>query len=300
MALVALLQCDDVADRLERNSVFGAVMEFSEAWRRGTWEGIQPHLALLLLDDEVRWLGRAQAGRAITTRDRIVRVTDIEEIDPIPLSELGHALPSRHRTVVGRIGVLPPGGGAAVVNALRELRPTFTDLISRLQRPLNLQLPHGRAGELLNQERDGLGVLLDLAGIRRQVLRTWSPARLGVPFLAGFPESVALEDDLITHDIERFGSWLSLPSSQVAWRAFTDGRSRIFVMNANRTAVERTLGVDVVYWHAERGSFVLVQYKKMQRQGSEKQDRFKLIYRPDHNLESELERMRRVDAMCSG
>jgi hypothetical protein len=70
-------------------------------------------------------------------------------------------------------------------------------------------------------------------------------------------------------------------------------------MNANRTAVEHTLGVDVVYWNEQRSSFVLVQYKKLRREGNDNEGTTQPEYRPDHNLGGELERMRQVDARCT-
>lgn len=53
----------------------------------------------------------------------------------------------------------------------------------------------------------------------------------------------------------------------------------MFVMNANRTPVERTLGVDLVYWNEQERAFVLVQYKKMVRRRVGK-DRYKESYGP--------------------
>jgi hypothetical protein len=69
-------------------------------------------------------------------------------------------------------------------------------------------------------------------------------------------------------------------------------------MNANRTADERTLGVDVVYLNESLDSFVLVQYKKLKR--SRRNSKSTLSFRPDANLPKELERMRRVDALSHG
>lgn len=298
--MVAIINGENVADRLEQQTVFGDAITFTQAWRRVDWEGSKPHLALIVLDGEVGLLGRAQAGSQITTVDRIVRVAEVQHIDPIPLEELRRALPSRHQRNVDRIGILPPHGGEAVVRALLQVRPHEADLIRSLQRPLEVRFPRGRAGELLNQERDGLGLVLDLAGIGRQALRSWSAPQTGVPFLAGIPDRTALEDHLIAHDTERFGSWLPEDTGDVAWRSFTDGRRRVFVMNANRTAVEHTLGVDVVYWNEQQSSFVLVQYKKMRREDDEPGGGpTRLVYRPDRNLERELERMRQVDAQCT-
>ena len=243
---------------------------------------------------------RARGGRPVTDRDRIVKITEIQEISPLPISELQAALPRRHRDVMSRSGILPPAGGNAVIGALKQLLPVDADLIDHLQRPLGFRLPEGPRGELLNQERDGLGLLLDIADVGRQpFLHSWSPTSTDVPFLVGIPDRTELEDHLIAHDIERFSSWFPAATNQLAWRAFRSGSRRVFIMNANRTPVEHTLGVDVVYWNENEGSFVLVQYKKMQREnGEDAEDTNYLAYRPDNNLESELERMRRVDVMC--
>jgi hypothetical protein len=297
--LVAIFEGETIRELLQKNTLFGETISFSQASRRKEWEGAKPHLALILLEDEVSLLGRAQAGQAITTFDRIIRVTEAQHISPIPMQELREALPRRHQGILERTGILPKGGGGAIVRALIELRPHEVDLIRSLQRPSRIIFPRGYAGELLNQERDGLGLLLGLAGIGRQALRSWSPSPHGVPFLAGIPDRTPLEDHLIAHDVERFGSWVPGETGEVAWRSFTDGRRRVFIMNANRTAIEHTLGVDVVYWNEQESSFVLVQYKKMRKESDAPDGPSRLVYRPDGNLEAELERMRQVDAQCT-
>lgn len=276
--MVALIWCDHfAADRLERRGAYnpnvferganlGTGAELSEARRRREWEGSAPHLALLVNEDweEIRWLGRARGGRPITDRDRIVKITEIQEIDPLPISELQAVLPRRHRDVMSRSGILPSAGGKVIIGALKELRSGYVDLIDHLQRPFGFRIPAGPQGELLNQERDGLGLLLDIADVGRQpVLHSWSLTRTDVPFLVGIPNRAELEDHLIAHDVERFSSWFSTATSQLPWRAFTSGNRRVFVMNANRTPVEHTLGVDVVYWNENEGSFVLEDYLKV-------------------------------------
>ncbi len=116
------MQCgEEIADRLDRRDVFGGPAEFTEAWRRASWKGAQAHLALLIQDEHIQWLGRAQGGSAITSRDRIVGVIDVEEIDPIPVAAVGESLPRRHRHLMQSTGILPPAGGVAVVSALGNL-----------------------------------------------------------------------------------------------------------------------------------------------------------------------------------
>ncbi|MCU7730914.1 hypothetical protein ODJ79_44980 [Actinoplanes sp. KI2] len=300
--MVAMLWCDlTIADRLDRLSAFGRPMEFSEAWRGSDWEGAQPHVAILIYQDEIRWLGRALGGRRITSRDRIVNCFDIQEIDPIAINHLRGALPPRYWSVVERRGILPPATGNAVVRALVQLRPYVANDLRWLARDRDIRLPPGKRGEVLSQERDGTGLILSVAGYDRGVLRSWSEPPAEVPFLGGIPdERPALEDHLINHDVERFSNWLPASTESVAWRAFTDGQSRLFVMNANRTAVENTLGVDVVYFNERRSSFVLVQYKKMSREQLKADGSRTLGYRPDSKLKGELARMEKVDRLCSG
>lgn len=301
--MVALISCGEgLADRLDWQDVAGQDARFTEAWRRDAWEGVHAHVALLLYGDRVKWIGQARGGHAITTFDRVVTVDQIEEIDEVRSSELAAVLPKRHRGLLDRRGVLPPAGARALVDALVDLRPSVADLIGRLQQPNGLRLPRGRRGEILSQERDGLGLLLDIGGVGRNVLRAWTPPPAGVPFLSGMPETPALEDHLIAHDIDRFSDWLSVPTDDVAWRGYEGGGRRMFVMNANRTPVEQTLGVDVVYWNEQEKAFVLVQYKKMTRVQNGKNrsgaTRYKDVFRPDRNLADELKRMTAIDALC--
>jgi hypothetical protein len=145
-------------------------------------------------------------------------------------------------------------------------------------------------------------LLLDIAGVSRGVLRMWNQPPAATPFLHGMSSTPALEDHLIAYDVERFSDWVNVATDDVAWRAFASARRRIFVMNAKRTPVERTLGVDVVYWNDQDKAFVLVQYKKMTRESTGKSrsgsTAYRGIYRPDRNLLAELARMAAIDALC--
>ncbi len=300
--MVAMLQTTaSVEDRIDRTTVFGEPAGYTEAWQRDRWKGRDPHLALLLdpIEEEIRWLGRAQGGRQLTTVDRLVSVTEILELDePVGLDLLEGELSARHERVLQRRGILPPRGGEAVVAALSKLRPEYAEDIDRLSRPATFVLPPGRRGQTLALERDAVGVLLELGGMARRPLRLWSsppPSAASSSFLAGLPETDQLEDTLIAYDAERFGDWVREPTTRLDWRLFKDGRREMLIMNANRTAVERTLGVDVVYYNKPLNSFVLVQYKRMIQRG-----KTPAAYRPDKNLIEELKRMRRIDALSEG
>jgi hypothetical protein len=67
--------------------------------------------------------------------------------------------------------------------------------------------------------------------------------------------------------------------------SFSVGKRQLHVFYANRNDIEKTCGVDLVYYNAFFQSFVLVQYKLM---GSEPGG---FVYRPDSQFEIELARM---------
>lgn len=299
--MVAILNCDlRLENRLDALTSEGKTGQYTEAWRRTEWSGALPHVALILdSSGEVKWLGRAKGGRPLTTLDRLVSITDVLELDnPIRLGELEPHIPARHRPMLVRRGMLPPRGGEAVIAAMLRLFPDLASRVAYLGRLDVAQLPDGHRGEVLNMERDGLGLLLEIAGMSRAVLREWAEPGPDSPFLAGLPERTPIEDAQIGYDVERFADLVREPETRIEWRTFSGGGRRLHVMNANRTRVERTLGVDVVYLNEPEDSFVLVQYKRLQR--SKAGSSTPAFYRPDANLEDELVRMRRIDGLSHG
>ncbi|MEV7971058.1 hypothetical protein AB0O34_34450 [Sphaerisporangium sp. NPDC088356] len=295
--MVALLWADEaITERLDSLSLASKPLEYSEAWRTGTWKKQEAQLAVIVDAGVIRWLGRAVRGNRISSVDFLVAVREIVGIDATSLTEVTRQLPPRHTEVLAVKGVLPPAGGVALVAALKALHPDYAGLIDHLSRPLPYELPSGEPGELLNQQRDAAGILLDIGGMERGVLRSWNGHSAEVPFLSGVPRRAALEEALISHDIGRFSTWMHIPAVDVEWRCFTNGRRKMFIMNANCTPVEHSLGVDLVYYSPEASSFTMIQYKKMRPYKNRM--RAQLLYRPDGNIEEELDRMKRVDDFC--
>ncbi|MEU1801398.1 hypothetical protein [Streptomyces sp. NPDC019937] len=120
-----------------------------------------------------------------------------------------------------------------------------------------------------------------------------------VPFIARLQtrNGPAHEDDLIAHDSRRFGDWLGPEDwlQRSAWAGFRQGDQRLVIYNANRKAAEKTLGVDLIYYHETRDCFVLVQYKRMSKSGTSE---WRYYPSSDSNLTEQLERMREIDTEC--
>jgi hypothetical protein len=298
--MTALLWLDEDREWIVRDRVAGdGDGRITLAWPRGEWKGADPQLVLIVARDHgwqpaVVWLALARPGRVVSTFERSITLERFFALEPpLSIEELSDALPPRHRRVVERHGPLPPGGGRYLVEALLSLRPDMQDAVSELT-DLDVVVPTGRIGELLAWEKDATGTLLEIGGVRRDVLRRWRPSNSDVPFLVGLPELRVHENTLIDYDASQFAEWIPAEARQVGWRVFASGAQRMFVMNANATSVEHTLGVDLVYFNEARGSLVLVQYKKLVRDRNGAWH-----YRPKGRLISELTRMRKVDEQCA-
>jgi len=100
-----------------------------------------------------------------------------------------------------------------------------------------------------------------------------------------------MEDSVVEHDGRTFPDY-ELVGSDITGRAvFEKGHERLEVFTANRRPLEQVFGVDLIYVNVTRQNIVMVQYKMLkprQRKGGDKD----WIYRPDANLDSEIERMR--------
>ncbi|MBF6352876.1 hypothetical protein IU448_28265 [Nocardia flavorosea] len=64
-------------------------------------------------------------------------------------------------------------------------------------------------------------------------------------------------------------------------------------MNVNRTRIEENLGPDLLYYHVQRRCFVLVQYKRMEKENAVWR------YRVDDHFRDQLSKMRDLDSACA-
>lgn len=271
--------------------------------RHQHWSGEIDELVspvLLVRDDgqnprQITGLCVVRLGKRVGDFDRRLRVERVHGVgDPIPWVDLMARLSEAESNAVAQLGGrLRSDVASRVVTELLVLRPGLAGSLGDLLDSPQVDLS-GAAGQRLAQEKDAVGALLTIAGMPRDILRDWSGAAPDVPFLDGLPQQEEYETTLIAHDAGRFAGWIPAPVSRPRWRRFVRGTQELFVMNADSTSVEHSLGVDMVYFHEQRQSFVLVQYKKLSRSGQGD-----WIYRPDARMRSQLDRMRAVDADCA-
>jgi hypothetical protein len=285
---------DAVANSIENNDQFSTTVTQSRIKPR------HAEIALVSLEGtSVDYLGISQVGRRVATGQVTIAISNLIGIDDLPCDEIKAKLASRFSKSFD-----PPSEGAwrptprlweQVLKIVRAERPGASQKLDELNRMVAASRPaRGRiAGGLEVFERDAIASALQTFGgsaFRKKVLRRAGPPPRNpavAPFLSQLREVSVREDPQITHDQSAF------PGMEVARRdvvgsvVLTNGVEDLTILNCNRQPLERTLGVDLIYYSHRFESFVLVQYKRMSegKRGAE--------YRPgnDPSHEKELQRM---------
>jgi hypothetical protein len=184
---------------------------------------------------------------------------------------------------------------------LKYLRPDVAkdlDTLDRMRQDANRGLEREQGFQIMAQEKDAVGLALDIFGNKRlSVVPEWRPEDGNyrpAPFILGLNKTFLREDAMIFHDSRIFGDWREIDSYQTGPSAvFQRGDEALTIINANRNPIEESLGVDLIYYSHFYDSFVMVQYKRMVEEA-----RNTWVYRPysDDGYEKELSRMKGFEA----
>jgi hypothetical protein len=250
------------------------------------------------------YVGISRVGRLIVTGQVTLAVSNLIELKHLSMEVIREKLPPR----LAR-GFVPPQSGVyrPTPRLWEELTDVVTQGISKRRdriRDLGKIIDAARIrdrwieGGLEVFERDAVASALQAwAGpsFRKKVLRSAVPGTGSsvAPFLSQLRDVAVREDAQINHDHALFPGMKLLRRAIVGSIVLHDGGEYLTILNCNRQPLERTLGVDLVYYSHRFDSFVLVQYKRMT------QREYRSEYRPDAdpNHKKELERMVAADRM---
>ena len=305
---------------LIQDNVEGGYDTFSDALSLPDWGLGQLNIALLCFSEgTIDYISLAKKGKRVVTSKNRIDFSGLVNLQAIPIQAIEVRLGNRlqhyfTRASQGNGGVIPPATWAALLGAIKAERPNLVEEIDRLlslQRYSGYHL-HGEAAELLLQEREALGIALDIFSgsnqLRNRVLSEWAPYDDTVvdvndeqetatlanlepgrsSFMKGISQRYLLEEAAIQHDLFNWPGMTPLHESGVS--IFEQGGRRLEVHYANRNALEHTLGVDLIYYSEAFQLFVLIQYKLMRDEAGS------ISYRPDSQLIAELARMDAVNA----
>jgi hypothetical protein len=256
---------------------------------------------------QITHLAQGARGMQAGTNQRRLNLTAIHSLrNPVGIDALTKGVGHEIRRFVERGftegGLLTGKSFDAVVSILSSLSPELRDLLARYSADRR-----ERIGQLSNEERGALAAqkeavngALMIADIERRPLLEWTPAPQTRPrsFLEGLSTARVSEEQLIWYDqLRGFPGFQEVGRSVTGVAQFQNDNIVLDVIVANRTALERQTGADLIYFNATFQSFVLIQYKVMEPYADGREPGFRF---PNKQLTAELARMDATLALIDG
>lgn len=214
---------------------------------------------------------------------------------PVWVDTLIHEIPSRLKKVArDRLldgGLFTLKTFEAIVEALRTLSPETHEVLDRYSRSRAEKISRltARARDSLAHQKQALVTALSIAGISREELQKWSPPDQGTPtsFLDGLSSTRLREDPMVINDLTKVPGFDLIKTHPYCAAIFESESERLTVVLANRLPLEEQTGTDLIYFNETYQSFVMVQYKAMERD-----DEVGALFRlPSAQLDEEILRM---------
>jgi hypothetical protein len=287
-------------DRIERRASAHHFRRYAEhivlVFSQGGWE--LPSGQRIL---ELTAVANAEGGPRIGNLGlRWLTVEPWRHIERLALSEILAGMSSARaadliRVLSGPARPLPPVTAAETVDAIRQLRPSFYDLVTELEEQRPERTLRRRPGARRLMRRDCAVTALRLFD------RNWRRLNpLPEPSPAEFDLSLddvvrTSENDYSPDDAAVFPGWERPARSRLGWWEFRSRGRRLPIKNLNVSSAETATGADLVYARRNPDAFVLVQYKLLRPDS-----RGEPFYKPDGRLGSQVQKLIRLESAPAG
>ncbi len=243
--------------------------------------------------------------RAGTGLSRL-NIDKTEELsEPISVRKLLNRLPKRNAASIRKRfqsgGLLTEKGFSAVVETIRPLARQASALLDRFSetRTARIRRLPDKARENLAQQKEAVLTALSIAGLSRDPVQEWTPSdETPVSFLDGLPSVRLREDPMVVNDMQNLPGFDVIKTYPYGAAVFESEETseRLTVILANRLPLEKQTGTDLLYFNETYQSFVMVQYKAMERADRKSGIPIYLYRLPNAQLKEEIDRM---DAVLS-
>lgn len=230
-------------------------------------------------------------GGFATLKMRFANMVVFDE--PIPLSQLNlNDLDSKVSTP-SSIKRLDATTWSQLLGHIKTARPNDASnidaLVSTREAERRLLGDSGRVARL-NEQRDGLGLALDIGGLdRASALKSIRVEQVDqADSIVDLLDEVVpvYERSMIEHDGALFQSLLQVEPGDSA--IFSNGHDRsVRIWVTDRTDLEQVLGIDLIVYSTQYNNFLLLQYKRMRKDG----DGWSYSISPSSNLKNQLAQM---------
>jgi hypothetical protein len=263
-----------------------------------------PLVCFVANDTAITHIASGRRGSSAGTGLRRLNLEKAEKLStPIAFASIINELPKRFRASVKKRfdygGLLTEKGFSAAVEAIRKLEPHSSSLLDRYSstRASRIDRLSARARESLAYQKEAILTALSIADISREAVQEWSVTE-DTPrsFLDGLSVARLREDQMILNDLSKIpgfdllGDGIHITGQAV----FQSETERLTVVLANRLGLEEQTGADLIYFNELFQSFVMVQYKAMEREDDGDGNTNAGFRLPNTQLAEEIARMDRL------
>jgi hypothetical protein len=260
-----------------------------------------PLVCFVVSAGKLTHIGLGRRGVRAGTGLRRLNIEKTKKLpEPLSIRKLLNRLPKRNAASVRKRfqsgGLLTEKGSTAIVEAVRQFAPQASTLLERFSqtRTERIRRLSDRAKDNLAQQKEALLTALSIAGLSRDPVQEWAPLdEAPASFLDGLPSVRLREDPMVVNDLQKLPGFEAIKTYPYGAAVFESEATseRITVILANRLPLEEQTGTDLIYFNETYQSFVMVQYKAMEREGR-RDGPSDAIYRlPNAQLKEELDRM---------
>lgn len=258
-----------------------------------------PLVCFVIGGRKVTHIALGRRGNGAGTGLRRLNFDKAEKLpEPLAVHRILRLLPNRNKASVEKRfvsgGLLTEKGFAAVVEAIRQLAPQSSSILERYsnERIERVGRLSPKARESLAYQKEAVLTALSIAGISRDPVQEWAPPD-GTPvsFLEGLPSARLREDPMVVHDLVHLPGFDILKTYPYNAAVFESDSERLTVILANRLPLEEQTGTDLIYFNETFQSFVMVQYKAMEREDDDDGNMNAGFRLPNTQLAEEIARM---------
>lgn len=258
-----------------------------------------PLVCFVLCGRKVTHIALGRRGVGAGTGLRRLNFDKTEKLpSPLSVAQILKLLPKRNKASVEKRfasgGLLTEKGFAAVVEVVRQLAPQSSAILERYssERMARIGRLSPKARENLAYQKEAVLTALSIADMSRNSVQEWSPPDgMPVSFLDGLPSARLREDPMVIHDLMHLPGFDILKTYPYNAAVFESDSERLTVILANRLPLEEQTGTDLIYYNETLQSFVMVQYKAMEREDDEHGVAQAVFRLPNAQLTEELTRM---------
>lgn len=260
-----------------------------------------PLVCFIVLDGlSISYVARGRKGLVAGTELRRLNIEEPTKLaKPISISEIVNAsstkFSGRIETIFQEGGMITPKTFEEVVDVISNISDEAGKLLKRFSRQRSELIAKitGKARENLSEQKEAVTTALAIAGFDRSEILEWAPPTEEMPssFLDGLPSAIMREDPMIINDLINVPGYELIKTLPYSAAVFQGDGKKLTLLLTNRLPLETLLGTDLIYFNETYRSFVMVQYKAM-----EKHEDGAVFRLPNDQLDKELARMAEVES----